>query len=204
MITEKQIRRWIAQYHDDVASHADELNKLDAALGDGDFGASMHRGLDAVVAQLDEVPTGSIGAVLRNVGTTFVSAIGGTSGPLVGSFFLKAGIAIGDVAECDDHTLASGLRVGASAVSTLGGAELGDKTMIDALLPALDAMDAAIRNKEPFVAVATIAAAAASTKARKGRASYVGDGGTGHVDAGAQGIAVLFRALAAASLETHH
>lgn len=206
MITELHVRNWIARYRLEMNERADELNKLDAALGDGDYGASMQRGLDAVDQDLQALADRSIGAVLITTGSTFVSAIGGTSGPLVGSLFLKTGQSIGSLKACDLATFATGLRDGANAVMTLGGATVGDKTMIDALVPAVEALEAAA-NQELDLPSAVKSAAEAAARgaentrtlaARRGRASYVGDGGLGLLDAGAQGIAILFGALSAA------
>ncbi len=206
MISEVQLRDWITRFDIAIDEQADDLNKLDAALGDGDFGASMQRGFAAVVEAIEHLDNNSIGALLRTVGSTIVSSVGGTSGPLVGSLFLKAGISIGDRAECDLESFAAGLRAGADAVMALGGSAVGDKTMIDALIPALDALDNAAEHDFDVPAAIKAAVDAATEgadatralSARRGRASYVGGGGIGCVDPGAQGIAILFQALAAA------
>ena len=207
MISRDTIRTWITNYRAGIDGAADHLNRLDAALGDGDFGASMQRGLAAAESDLAELETDAIGELLTAVGGSIVSAIGGTSGPLVGSLFLKTGTAIGNKATCTVADLAAGLRVGATAVSVLGGATVGDKTMLDALFPALDALDAALaRGDEPQVALrlaarcaSDAAQASASLVARRGRASYTGTGGKGHVDPGAEGMAIMFAALASAA-----
>ncbi len=203
MITQNQVRQWMSLYHQNINANADELNRLDAAIGDGDFGASMQRGLDAVAIALDELEDNTIGGLLRTTGSTIVSAIGGTSGPLVGSLFLKAGMKIGDVEECSLAQLAEGLQAGAQGIMDLGGAAPGDKTMIDALVPAVEALTKASEagdDLETAVKKAAIAAAdgAEATKelvARRGRASYTGDGGQDSLDAGAQGMNILFTAL---------
>jgi phosphoenolpyruvate---glycerone phosphotransferase subunit DhaL len=210
MISELQVRNWIDRYRLGIHDQADELNKLDAALGDGDFGASMQRGLAAVAHELQSLSSeATIGEILRLTGTTIVSSIGGTSGPLVGSFFLKAGLSIGNKNECDLAAFAAGLRAGANAVMDLGGSAVGDKTMLDALVPAIDALDAALEEQLATALAAKSAAVAASVgadatralAARRGRASYVGNGGIGLLDPGAQGVSILFDALSAVLAE---
>lgn len=208
MITHILVRNWLANYRTAVDASAHELNELDAAAGDGDFGASLQRGLGAVIEVLDRSETHSVGELLRLTGSTIVAAVGGTSGPLFGSLFLKAGTGLADATGCGDKEFAASLRVGAEAVMVLGGASLGDKTMVDALLPALDALDEALNRGEEFLFAAKHAAVAANDaaeatrnlSARRGRASYTGTAGQGHVDPGAQGIAILFDALAAATV----
>lgn len=194
-------RAWLGYYGDGIEQRVDELNRLDAALGDGDFGASMQRGVNAVADTVGSVETESIGELLKTVGTTLVSAMGGTSGPLVGTLFLRTGMAIGDVNEVDVGSLAAALRAGADGVMALGQAAPGDKTMIDSLVPAIEALESDPEaSMSAAVAAAALAArdAAEATRelaARRGRASYVGGGGVGHVDPGAVGIAILFDAL---------
>lgn len=207
MIDHRLIRHWISDFSVRVDNGADELNRLDAALGDGDYGASMQRGLLATSSALNGLDGDSVGQVLQVTGSTIVSTIGGTSGPLVGTLFLKAGLTLGDSTHCTLGEFAAALRTGAIGVMDLGGAALGDKTMLDALLPALDALEEEIAAEAPFVqataSVAQVAARAASETselaARRGRASYTGTGGRGHVDPGAQGMALLFESLHAAA-----
>ncbi len=194
-------RAWIGYYGEGIEERVDELNRLDAALGDGDFGASMQRGMGAVAEAIGPMETESIGELLKTVGMTLVSAMGGTSGPLVGTLFLRSGMTVGDVNEVDVEGLAIGLRAGADGVMALGEAAPGDKTMVDALVPAIEAlegseeapMSTAVRNAAS--AARDAAEATRELAARRGRASYVGGGGVGHVDPGAIGIAILFDAL---------
>lgn len=199
-----QVRAWICYYGDEIDRRADELNRLDAALGDGDFGASMQRGVQAVTEALGSLETDSIGEVLRTVGMTLVSAMGGTSGPLVGTLFLRAGMNIGDVREAEIGAFAAALRAGADGVAALGQAAPGDKTMLDSLMPAVEALETTSKGSTEEAADAAAAAslsgaeATADLVARRGRASYVGDGGLGKVDPGAVGMAILFNALARA------
>ncbi len=194
-------RIWIGFYGDGIEHRVDELNKLDAALGDGDFGASMQRGMTAVAETVGPMETDSIGELFKTVGMTLVSAMGGTSGPLVGTLFLRTGISLGDVSEVDVASLATALRAGADGVMALGQAAPGDKTMIDSLVPAVEALETAGESSmstavgDAAIAARDAAQATSELAARRGRASYVGGGGVGHVDPGAMGISILFDAL---------
>lgn len=208
MITGDLIRSWFEKYRLGIEASSGELNRLDAALGDGDFGASMLRGLEAVKEAFGP-PESSPGVLLETAGSTIVSAIGGTSGPLVGSLFLRAGMTLGAADSCEPKDFAKALGVGSSAIQSLGGAALGDKTMLDALIPAVDVLTVATERGDSFLeaseasaqAAAAAALSTADLKARRGRASYTATGGLGHVDPGAQGIAIAFQALAAALKE---
>ena len=201
------VREWLTLFAGVVERDQDELNRLDAALGDGDYGASMHRGATATVSALEGQDIASVGEVMRIAGAAIVEAIGGTSGPLFGTLFLKAGISLSDAEEVTPGAFADALNAGAEGVMALGGAAVGDKTMIDALIPGVDALERGARNGDDVVdwaaaaaEVATDAAAAtADLAARRGRASYTGSGGKGHVDPGAQGISLLFQSFHAAA-----
>ncbi|MDG6104559.1 dihydroxyacetone kinase subunit L [Dactylosporangium aurantiacum] len=191
-------RAWVAAVAASVTAHAAELTDLDAAIGDGDHGVNLRRGFDAAVAALASFEADSAGAVLTKTGTTLVSKVGGASGPLYGSFFRALGKTLSD----DPDAFADGLRAGLDAVVRLGKAEPGDKTMVDALVPAVDAYAAAAPSG--FAAAATAAAGAAADgaaattplQARKGRASYLGERSAGHQDPGATSTALIFAALA--------
>ncbi len=194
-------RAWLGFYGEGIDERVDELNQLDAALGDGDCGASLQRGTTAVRESLAAVDTDSLGELFRSVGMTLVSAMGGTSGPLIGTLFLRMGVSFGDVGELDTAALAAGMRSGVEGVMSMGQSAPGDKTMIDSLLPGVEALEANTSEPMPVaVAAASVAAregaaATAELAARRGRASYVGDGGLGNVDPGAVGMAILFEAL---------
>lgn len=198
------LRHWIERYRDAINERADELNRLDAALGDGDYGASMQRGLQAAVIAMEDVDTDSAGEPLKTAGMALVSTMGGTSGPLVGTLFLRMGASLDGVAEVDTTKLAAALRAGSEGIVALGQAEPGDKTMIDGLLPGIEALESVIGAALPDAlaaaakAAATGAEATREMKARRGRASYVAGGGVGFVDPGATGMSILFEALAAA------
>ncbi|MEV0127062.1 dihydroxyacetone kinase subunit DhaL [Dactylosporangium sp. NPDC050688] len=191
-------RAWIAAVAGSVTAHAAELTDLDAAIGDGDHGVNLRRGFDAAVAALAAFEADTAGAVLTKTGTTLVSKVGGASGPLYGSFFRALGKTLTD----DPDAVADGLRAGLDAIVRLGKAAPGDKTMVDALGPAVDAYAAAAPSgfASAAAAAATAAAegAAATTplQARKGRASYLGERSIGHQDPGATSTALIFAALA--------
>ena len=193
---------WMRGFGAAVQRHRDELTALDSAIGDADHGSNMARGLDAVVAGLDPVPA-SASDLFATVGRTLVSSVGGASGPLYGTFFLRLGPALAGVETADATALGTALRAGVAGVVARGRAEPGDKTMVDALLPAVDAWEsAAAGGADPAAASAAAAEAAARGRdgtaplvARKGRASYLGDRSAGHVDPGAASAALLFETL---------
>jgi dihydroxyacetone kinase-like protein len=191
-----------------VREHGDRLTQLDAAIGDGDHGVNMTRGFDAVGKALAAQPDGvAPGRLLTLAGKTLVSTVGGASGPLWGSALRAAGRSLGDAEDFEDGELVAALRAALAAVRDLGAAAPGDKTMVDALLPALDTLDAAVQRGESLAAALDEAAEAAESGARatipmlarKGRASYLGDRSIGHEDPGAASSALIVRALADAA-----
>jgi len=198
------LERWVRAFARLVAEHKDELTELDAAIGDADHGANMDRGLQAAVAALDETAPETASALFSKVGMTLVSTVGGASGPLFGTLFLRIGGSLGDAKEVTPAQLAAALRAGLDGVVTRGRAEPGDKTMYDALAPAVDALEGAVAEDVPLpdaLAAARLAAEAgrdATTPmlARKGRASYLGERSVGHQDPGATSVALLLAAAA--------
>ncbi|OZD55783.1 dihydroxyacetone kinase subunit L [Rhodococcus sp. 06-1477-1B] len=191
---------WIRAFRDAVQQHKDELTRLDSEIGDADHGSNMARGLDAVAAKIDPAPA-SPAELFKTVGMTLVSSVGGASGPLYGTFFLRMGPALGSETDPDAAALGAALRAGVEGVVARGKAELGDKTMIDALSPALDAWDSAV-GEGPAAAARAAADAAARGRdateplvARKGRASYLGERSAGHLDPGAASATLLLEAL---------
>jgi dihydroxyacetone kinase phosphoprotein-dependent L subunit len=196
-----QARTWIIDYAAEMGSRVEELNGLDAALADGDYGTSMSRGLEAAAKTAETSDTDSLGELLKSIGMAMVSAMGGSSGPLVGTFFLRMGTSIGDVGETDVGGWAAGMRAGAEGIMALGGAAVGDKTMLDSLVPAIEKLEASteLTTQEALAGAAAAAMEAAEATAdlaaRRGRASYVGGGGVGHVDPGAMGVAIMFATL---------
>jgi dihydroxyacetone kinase-like protein len=185
-----------------IHEHHVELTTLDRAIGDGDHGANLDRGFKAVVAKLDAEEPDTPGGVLKLVATTLISTVGGAAGPLYGTAFLRAATAVGDVPELDAAAVQAALTAARDGVVARGKAELEDKTMIDALTPAVEA--ATGDSIAGLLAAAADAAerGAAATEplvARKGRASYLGERSAGHVDPGARSTAYLLRALATAA-----
>ncbi|MHA6628670.1 dihydroxyacetone kinase subunit DhaL [Pseudonocardia sichuanensis] len=195
--------RWVRAFAAAVAEHEEELTRLDSAIGDADHGANMARGMKAVVAKLDDGAPAGPAALLKQAGMTLVSTVGGASGPLYGTFFLRMAAAAGDVDALDQAGFAEALRAGVEGVVARGKAEAGDKTMYDALAPALDALDAALGGEDTSGALHAAADAAAQGRdattpmqARKGRASYLGERSVGHQDPGATSAALLLQAAA--------
>jgi phosphoenolpyruvate---glycerone phosphotransferase subunit DhaL len=199
-----ELGRWLRAFADEVTDHADELTRLDSEIGDADHGSNMRRGMTAVVGKLDAAPDAAPAALLKSAGMTLVSTVGGASGPLYGTFFLRMGTSAGDRAEFDGAAFAAALRAGLEGVVTRGKAQLGDKTMVDALTPAVEALDAALADgaslKDALRAAATAAREGADATvplvARKGRASYLGERSAGHRDPGATSTALLLEAAA--------
>jgi dihydroxyacetone kinase-like protein len=194
--------RWVRRFAELVAENRDYLTELDAAIGDADHGLNMDRGMRAVVTTLDENPAMTGGALLKKVGMTLVSKVGGASGPLFGTFFLRMGGTLGDGDTHSATDLAAGLRAGLGGIADRGKAGPGDKTIYDALAPAVDALDAALEKQESLATALESARDAAGAGrdattpmvARKGRASYLGERSAGHQDPGATTVALLFEA----------
>ncbi|MEU7052032.1 dihydroxyacetone kinase subunit DhaL [Streptomyces eurythermus] len=187
-------RRWMTTAAASVDREAERLTALDSAIGDADHGSNLRRGFTAVATALEKETPGTPGGVLILAGRQLISTVGGASGPLYGTLLRRAGKALGDAAEVGEEELAAALRAGVEGVMTLGGAAPGDKTMIDALMPAVDALGtgfAAARAAAEEGAAATI-----PLRARKGRASYLGERSVGHQDPGATSSALLIAALA--------
>ena len=215
------VAAWVRAWAGAIAERRDELTALDAAIGDADHGINMDRGLQAVVGKLAEqrgggagaaegaaageaasgadgataggVAGASVGALLKTVGMTLVSTVGGAAGPLYGTFFLRAAANAGDAATLTPAAWAAAFVAGVAGVQARGKAELGDKTMVDALAPAAAALDAAVADAAPAAEALRAAAAAAQRGmiatiplvARKGRASYLGERSAGTQDPGA-------------------
>lgn len=195
---------WLAAFHAGVTEQKSYLTELDSAIGDADHGSNMARGMAAVMEKVGDASAATADELFKVVGMTLVTSVGGASGPLYGTFFLRLGMAAGPVTECDAAALATALRAGLDGVVARGKAEAGDKTMFDAMSPALDAFDASVAAGATLVeatAAARDAAAAGRDAteplvARKGRASYLGERSAGHLDPGAASTALLFEALA--------
>ncbi|MFF3517872.1 dihydroxyacetone kinase subunit DhaL [Streptomyces sp. NPDC002573] len=192
-------RRWMTATAASVDREAERLTALDSPIGDADHGSNLQRGFRAVAAALDKEVPAAPGEVLQLAGKQLISTVGGASGPLYGTLLRRTGKALGDAEEVTEEQLTQALRAGVDGVMALGGAAPGDKTMIDALVPAVDALatsfDAA-RTAAEEGAVATT-----PLQARKGRASYLGERSIGHQDPGATSSALLIAALAEAAGE---
>ncbi|KIU03137.1 MULTISPECIES: dihydroxyacetone kinase subunit DhaL [unclassified Frigoribacterium] len=201
-------RAWIDRTADVVAAEHTALSELDRQIGDGDHGENLSRGFTAVRAKLADLPTDATpGAALKLVATTLISTVGGASGPLLGTAYLKGAAALGDATELDAEALVAFLTAARDGVVLRGKAEVGDKTMIDAWTPAVDAAAAAAADGASPEAVLRAAADAAATGAasteplvaRKGRASYLGERAVGHRDPGAQSSSLIIAAAADAA-----
>jgi dihydroxyacetone kinase-like protein len=201
---------WIRRTAQVVSEHRVELVTLDREIGDGDHGENLDRGYTAVLAKLDDLPTDAVpGDALTLVATTLISTVGGASGPLVGTAYLKAAAAVGKEPELDGAALVALLTAARDGIVLRGKAEPGDKTMIDAWTPAVDAAAAAQAAGKSEAEILDAAATAAEQGAkateplvaRKGRASYLGERAIGHRDPGAQSSSLILRAAADAAAD---
>ncbi|WP_167149757.1 dihydroxyacetone kinase subunit DhaL [Actinomyces sp. ZJ308] len=194
------LEAWVRRSAELIAEHADELTDLDAAIGDADHGANMKRGLSAAAATVEAGSFTGADALLKKVGMTLVSTVGGASGPLYGTFFLRTGGALSGRDSIDAEVLADALEAGIGGIAARGRATAGEKTMLDAWSPALEAL----RSHPGDLAAGVAAAAQAAARGRdatepmvatKGRASYLGQRSAGHIDPGAASTALLLAAL---------
>ena len=194
-MTLDELKSWLSEFARLVAEHRDELTELDAAIGDADHGTNMDRGMTAVVENLDG---DTIGAVCKHAGMTLVRTVGGASGPLYGTFWLRFGVAAGEVTSLSAAGLAAAMRAGLDGVVARGKAEHDDKTMFDALAPAVEVIEAGGTLQAAADAADKGRDATIEMLARKGRASYLGERSVGHQDPGATSAALLIRAAASA------
>jgi dihydroxyacetone kinase-like protein len=196
--------RFIRRYAEVIAENKEYLTQLDSAIGDADHGINMDRGMQAALAKIEQVADGDIGSLMKTVGMTLVSTVGGAGGPLYGTLFLQFGIATAGKTELEPEDWALALEKGVEGVQMRGKAEPGDKTMVDALIPARDAYRAALQEGASFEEALRRSAAAAEEGmkatiplvARKGRASYLGERSAGHQDPGATSSYLLVRTAA--------
>ena len=197
------VTSWMREIEASVRAERDHLVQLDAAIGDADHGINMTRGFEAVVLALGADNGSTPGRLLIIAGRTLVSTVGGASGPLWGSALRSGGRVLGDATTFDGQQLVEVLAAALASVKDLGTAALGDKTMVDALEPAVETLRARIADGEPLANALDEAAAAAEAgmrgtiplQARKGRASYLGERSVGHQDPGATSTALIVRAL---------
>ena len=199
-ITLEEMTSWLQEFARLIAEHRAELSELDAAIGDGDHGTNMDRGMQAVMKSLHESPATTIGDAAKQAGMTLVSTVGGASGPLYGTFFLRLSAAAGAVADLDAAQFAAAMRAGLEGIVARGKAEAEDKTMFDALAPAIRELElGSVAGLDEALQAAADAAdkgrdATIEMLARKGRASYLGERSIGHQDPGATSAALLIRA----------
>ena len=202
-IARQQLLEWLEELQRVFADHRERLTELDAAIGDADHGTNMERGFTAAGKELAGAPA-AIDALLHAVAATLIRTVGGASGPLYGTFFLRAGAACAGKTELAAADVVAMFQAGIEGVQQRGKANPGDKTMVDALLPALTAMRAALEREASLAEILAAGAAAAEAgmlgtipmQARKGRASYLGERSIGHQDSGATSSYLLLQAAA--------
>jgi phosphoenolpyruvate---glycerone phosphotransferase subunit DhaL len=203
-VTRDDVIEWIKACADVLAENREYLIKLDSAIGDADHGANMDRGFRAVMGKLPDLADKDIGTVLKTVGMTLLSTVGGAGGPLYGTFFLQAGMTTAGKMELTLEDWTSALEAAVKGVVMRGKAELGDKTMVDALTPAVEALKIALEQEKPVTEALKASAGAAEAGmvatipmvALKGRASYLGERSAGHQDPGATSSFLILQAAA--------
>jgi phosphoenolpyruvate---glycerone phosphotransferase subunit DhaL len=206
MVTENSIREWMDRLHRVYSENRAWLTELDSAIGDADHGINMDRGFTAVKAAVDSGASPEVSAILQTVATTLIRTVGGASGPLYGTFFLRASTSCAGKSQLAAEDVVALFRAGVEGVRQRGKAGAGDKTMLDALLPALAAMEAALAKSGTVAEVLAAGASAAEggmlatapMQARKGRASFLGPRSVGHQDPGATSAWLMIREAAAA------
>jgi phosphoenolpyruvate---glycerone phosphotransferase subunit DhaL len=203
-ITSTTVRDWIQAYAGEIAEHRAELVKLDTAIGDGDHGTNMDRGMRKAVEKIDATEDEDIGALMKAVGMALVSSVGGAAGPLYGTLFLQLGMASAGRDELDLAGWTEALGAAVDGLKARGKAEPGDKTMIDALVPAVESLRAAVEDGSDLAEALRRSADAAGEgvkatipmEARRGRASYLGPRSVGHQDPGATSAHLLLQTAA--------
>lgn len=199
-----QVLGWVEAFTSTVAENKEYLTRLDSAIGDADHGINMDRGMKAVHDKLEGLESDDIGTLLKTVGMTLVSTVGGAGGPLYGTLFLQMGMATAGKGELEPEDWAAALDAAVKGVQMRGKAEPGDKTMIDALIPARDAFSAALAEGASFEEALRRSVQAAEEGmlatvplvAKKGRASYLGERSAGHQDPGATSTYLLLKTAA--------
>ena len=203
MVTKDQIVKWLENSAAVLIENKDYLTQLDSAIGDADHGTNMARGFKKVIEKLPTVADKDIGNILKTTGMTLISSVGGASGPLYGTFFMRSGMAMAAKEELNNEDLLNLLESGVEGIVQRGRAQLDDKTMIDAWYPALDALRQAVKNGSSTVDILKAGVAGAEDgmkatiplQARKGRASYLGERSIGHQDPGATSSFLMLKAL---------
>jgi dihydroxyacetone kinase-like protein len=203
MVSKEQIIQWIQAIALVLEQNKNYLTELDAAIGDADHGINMNRGFQKVISQLPSVADKDIGSILKTVSMTLISSVGGASGPLYGTMFLRASTAVAGKSELSDEDLVALLQAAVDGIIQRGKANLGDKTMLDALSPASDAFKQAVANgastQEALQQAVTAAEEGMKNTiplvAKKGRASYLGDRSANHQDPGATSAYLILKTL---------
>lgn len=203
MVNKQQIVQWIESFAHELEENKDYLTELDSAIGDADHGINMNRGFQKVTSQLSGVADKDIGTILKSVSMNLVSSVGGASGPLYGTLFLRASNAAAGKDELSEQDMAAVLDAAVDGVVQRGRANLGDKTMLDALTPASNTFKEAVNQGADTVEALHKAVAAAEEGmkntipmvAKKGRASYIGDRSAGHQDPGATSSYLMLKTL---------
>jgi phosphoenolpyruvate---glycerone phosphotransferase subunit DhaL len=207
-LTTDTVLRWLQNCADTFDAHKDELTQLDAAIGDADHGANMARGFTAVKGKLGELQGKDVGAIFKTVAMTLISTVGGASGPLYGTFFLQAANGAAGKNELTPQEVAAVFSAGLQGLIQRGKAAVGEKTMVDALVPAMEALKPSENDSLAGILDRAVAAAkkgADSTVplvAKKGRASYLGERSAGHLDPGAASSVLLLESLQKAEAVT--
>ncbi|PRO64231.1 dihydroxyacetone kinase subunit DhaL [Alkalicoccus urumqiensis] len=187
---------WLKRFAETVEKNKEELTKLDQAVGDGDHGINMNRGLQEVLRKMEEVPADSPGGVVKAAAMICISKVGGASGPLYGSALMKIASALGDEEDVEGKQLTKALRDGVDAIKKRGRAEEGEKTMVDVWEPAVQALEQGSSWQELTEIVKKARDNTIDMKATKGRAAYLGDRSIGHLDPGAVSSSYFFLELA--------
>jgi dihydroxyacetone kinase-like protein len=200
VISTGDFSRFLETFAARIHAAKEELTELDSAIGDADHGINMDRGMTAILELLPGLQDGDAGTLFKQTGMKLISTVGGASGPLYGTFFLRLGTSFGTATEIGPTELAAGFRAGLEGVIARGKAGLDDKTMVDAMVPAVAALEAGIADLPAALDAAAIAAAEGRDRvtplvARKGRASYLGERSAGHQDPGATSTTILFESL---------
>jgi dihydroxyacetone kinase-like protein len=203
-VSYQDVARFVRNFADVIAQNKEYLTQLDSAIGDADHGINMNRGMQAALAKTEGLPNGDIGALFKAIGMALISTVGGAGGPLYGTLFLQLGTTSAGKSEIGLEDWSAMVSAAVEGVQMRGKAELQDKTMVDALVPARDALASASESGEGFAAALRDAAAAAEEGmkgtiplvARKGRASYLGERSAGHQDPGATSSWLLMKTAA--------
>jgi dihydroxyacetone kinase-like protein len=200
VISTGDFSRFLETFAARIHAAKEELTELDSAIGDADHGINMDRGMTAILELLPGLQDGDAGTLFKQTGMKLISTVGGASGPLYGTFFLRLGTSFGTATEIGPTELAAGFRAGLEGVIARGKAGLDDKTMVDAMVPAVAALEAGMADLPAALDAAAIAAAEGRDRvtplvARKGRASYLGERSAGHQDPGATSTTILFESL---------